>query len=264
MAVNCGALPENLVESELFGYKKGAFTDATSDKPGRFALADGGTLLLDEVGDLPANTQVKLLRVLQEREYEPLGATAPVKADVRVIAATNRDLAAEVQQKRFRQDLYFRLAVVRIQLPPLSQRREDIPLLTRHFIQRFNALQGRHVRQCSERAMAALMAHSFPGNVRELENAVEHAFVVCTGDTIHIEDLPVNIVSAAREIQRLPEPTPPTLLESAESETIRLALDRHQGNRKDVAAELGVSRNTLWRKMKRHDLTWPPLPLTVN
>ena len=257
VAVNCGALPENLVESELFGYRRGAFTDAKTDKPGRFGLAEGGTILLDEVGDLPQSTQVKLLRVLQEREFEPLGATAPVKADVRVIAATNRNLEAEVKARRFRQDLYFRLAVVRIELPPLSHRREDIPLLTNHFIQRFNALQGRRIRHCSERAMAALLAHSYPGNVRELENAIEHAFVVCAGDIIQREDLPVHIVAAVKDKKELMTVAQPSPLESAEADAIRAVLEMHRGNRAAAAKELGVSRNTLWRKMTRHQITWP-------
>ena len=256
VAVNCGALPENLIESELFGYRKGAFTDAKTDKPGRFALAEGGTLLLDEVGDLPPALQVKLLRVLQERAYEPLGATAPVAADVRVIAATNRALEREVERKRFRQDLYFRLNVVRIELPPLGDRREDVPLLVEHFIERFNAVQGRRIVRCSERVMAALMTYDYPGNVRELENAIEHAFVVCVGDTIQLDDLPRRIVNAAtaREASASSAAAP---LEVAEAETVRAALERHGGSRKRAAAELGISRNTLWRKMKRHGIEVP-------
>jgi PAS domain S-box-containing protein len=253
VAVNCGALPENLLESELFGYRKGAFTDAKIDKPGRFALAEGGTLLLDEVGDLPPSMQVKLLRVLQERIYEPLGATAPVKADVRIIAATNRDLAIEVQRKRIRQDLYFRLNVVRIQLPRLAERREDIPLLTKHFIDRFNALQGRRITRCSERVLAVLMNYSFPGNVRELENAIEHAFVVCVGEMIQLDDLPAHIVKATAETGS-GAPAPPLPLDKAEAETIDAVLVRHNGSRKKAAEELGISRNTLWRKMRRYQI----------
>ena len=256
VAVNCGALPANLVESELFGYRKGAFTDAKGDKPGRFAVAEGGTILLDEVSDLPLETQVKLLRVLQEREYEPLGGTEPLKADVRVLAATNRELSAEVAAGRFRQDLYFRLAVVRIALPPLEDRREDIPLLTRHFVRRFNALQGRHIVRCSERAMGALMTFPYTGNVRELENAIEHAFVLCPGQTIHLEHLPPNF-ARARELLASAAAAPPRPLEDAEAETIRVVLSRHAGSRKETAAELGVSRNTLWRKMKRLGIHYP-------
>ncbi len=250
VAVNCAAVPETLLESELFGYKKGAFTDAIKDKPGRFALADKGTLLLDEIAELPFGIQAKLLRVLENKQYEPLGGTQPVKADVRVIAATNRDLSDEVQKHRFRQDLYFRLNVVIINLPPLRNRREDIPLLVHHFIERFNAIQGRRISRCSERVMSALMRHPFPGNVRELENAIEHAFVVCAGNTIELADLPPHLVSAAShaflEGQSSGNP-----LELAEARAIRSVLARHKGNRKAAAAEMGVSRTTLWRKMRR-------------
>lgn len=250
VAVNCGAIPDALLESELFGYKKGAFTDARSDKPGRFARAEGGTLMLDEIGDLSPGIQVKLLRVLQEREYEPLGATDPVKTNVRIIAATNSDLAQEVQRKKFRQDLYFRLNVVRLTIPPLMERREDIPLLIQHFIERFNALQGRRIHRCTEQVMSILMAHSFPGNVRELENAIEHAFVVCAGDAIRVEDLPPHLADAPLDGDH--EIPPQTPLQDAEAEAIREALKKNGGNRTNTALELGISRNTLWRKMKRY------------
>ena len=254
VAVNCGALPDTLVESELFGHARGAFTDAKKDRPGRFAMAEGGTLLLDEIGDVSAAVQVKLLRVLQEREYVPLGSDEPVKADVRILAATNRDLSHEAMNGRFRQDLYFRLNVVRMVLPPLRARTEDIPLLVDHFIQRFNAIQGRRIRGISERAMAALLRHPFPGNVRELENAVEHAFVVCGGSTIQAEDLPPHIHGNG-QVASQPRSAPVTgPLEAAEAAAIRDALARHHGNRTRAAASLGVSRNTLWRKMKKHGL----------
>jgi len=250
VAVNCGALPEALLESELFGYRKGAFTDARSDKPGRFARAEGGSMMLDEIGDMNQGTQVKLLRVLQEKEYEPLGATTSIKSDVRIIAATNTDLALEVQRKKFRQDLFFRLNVVRLTIPPLRERREDIPLLIQHFIDRFNALQGRRILRCSERVMSALMAHSYPGNVRELENAIEHAFVVCAGDTIQAEDLPPHLAEAS--LARDLDVAPRTMLQNAEADAIREALEKNNGNRTHTARELGISRNTLWRKMKRY------------
>jgi PAS domain S-box-containing protein len=250
VAINCAALPDQLLESELFGYKKGAFTDAKKDKPGRFTVAEGGTILLDEIGDLSPAMQVKLLRVLETKEFTPLGDNATVKTDFRVIACTNKNLAREVQKKRFRSDLYFRLNVVRLSLPLLAERREDIPLLVNHFIERFNAMQGRRIARCSERVMAALMGYSFPGNVRELENAVEHAFVVCIGDTIQLEDLPSHIIAAVTEAAAQPKPRflP---LDTAEAETIRSVLAKHFGNRNRTAAELGVSRNTLWRKMKK-------------
>lgn len=253
VAVNCGALPDQLLESELFGYKKGAFTDAKKDKPGRFATAEGGTILLDEIGDLSPALQVKLLRVLETKEYTPLGANRPRRADVRVIACTNKNLEREVKKKRFRSDLYFRLNVVRIWLPPLSERREDIPLLANHFIERFNALQGRRILRCSERVMAVLMGYPFPGNVRELENAIEHAFVVCIGETIQLADLPSHIVSAVTSSGK--SSTANMLpLNNAEAETIRSVLGKHFGNRNRTAAELGISRNTLWRKMKKYGI----------
>ena len=255
VAVNCGALPDTLVESELFGHTRGAFTDAKQDKPGRFAMADGGTLLLDEIGDISTSVQVKLLRVLQEREFLPLGATRPVKADVRILAATNRDLSHEVMNGRFRQDLFFRLNVVRLVLPPLRSRWEDIPLLVEHFIRRFNTIQGRRVEGISERAMGILMGHSFPGNVRELENAIEHAFVVCGGSTIGAADLPPHIRGEAVAPIRPAPASELGPLESAEATAIREALNRHGGNRTRAAKDLGVSRNTLWRKMKKHGLS---------
>ena len=254
VAVNCGALPDTLVESELFGHVKGAFTDARSDRQGRFAAAEGGTLLLDEIGDVSSAVQVKLLRALQQREYEPLGSSSPIRADVRFLAATNRDLSLEVASGRFRQDLYFRLNVVRISLPPLRSRWEDIPLLVNHFITRFNAIQGRRISGVSECAMTTLMGYAFPGNVRELENAIEHAFVVCAGRTIQSEDLPTHIRGGdIATTERAPSPKPRPLA-SAEAAAIREVLERHNGNRTRAAKELGISRNTLWRKMKKHDI----------
>ena len=256
VALNCGALPENLVESELFGYEKGAFTDAHKDKPGRFAAAEGGTLLLDEVGELPKHVQVKLLRVLQEKEYEPLGSNKSFRADVRIIAATNRELAEEVSKRRFRQDLYYRLNVVQLTLPPLRERKEDIPLLVAHFIKRFNTLQGRRIAGCSERVMCTLMRYPFPGNIRELENAIEHAFVVCIDNTIQMNDLPQHILDQVHEDQaheqKVIQP-----LKIAEEKTIRDLLEQHAYNRTQTAKALGMSRNTLWRKMKRYGITKP-------
>jgi len=257
IAVNCGALPDTLAESELFGYHKGAFTDAKQDKSGRFALAEGGTLLLDEIGEISPAMQVKLLRVLQEHEFTPLGAVRPVPADVRVLAATNRDLGAEVAAGHFRQDLYFRLNVVRMTLPPLSARAEDIPLLVDHFIRRFNALQGRRISGISESAMACLLGYVYPGNVRELENAIEHAFVICSGRVIEMEDLPPHVRDhqvAPPEASSLAPAAGSNPLHDAEAAAIRRALDRSGGVRQKAAAALGISRNTLWRKMKRYGI----------
>ncbi len=253
VALNCGAIPDTLVESELFGYSRGAFTDAKHDKPGRFALAEGGTIFLDEVGELSPAIQVKLLRVLQEREYTPLGGVRPVQANVRVLAATNRDLSMEVASRRFRQDLFYRLNVVRVNLPPLRCRTEDIPLLVNHFVRRFNTLQGRRITGISERAMGRLMGYAFPGNVRELENAVEHAFVVCAGSTIELEDLPPHVIGDAGPVAVRPAAALGPL-DRAEAATIRQALERSGGQRTAAAKELGISRNTLWRKMRRYGI----------
>jgi PAS domain S-box-containing protein len=255
VAVNCGALPDTLVESELFGHARGAFTDAKRDRLGRFAQAAGGTLLLDEIGDISSAAQVKLLRVLQEKEFVPLGSDTPVKSDVRVLAATNRDLTHEAMNGRFRQDLFFRLNVVRVVLPPLRARWEDIPLLIEHFIARFNTRQGRRITGLSERARDALVSYPYPGNVRELENAVEHAFVMCAANTIQIEDLPMHIRGGSvlsEDVIRQPEHT---RLESAEAAAIRETLEQCGGSRTRAAEALGISRNTLWRKMKKHRIS---------
>jgi len=248
--VNCGALPETLLESELFGYRKGAFTDARTDKPGRFDLADGGTIFLDEIGDLAMSLQVKLLRVLQERTFEPLGSTETVKVDVRVIAATNRKLADLVARREFREDLYYRVNVIRIELPPLAERREDIPLLIDHFVRRFNAVTGEDVRALSREAVELLMRYDFPGNVRELENAIEHAFVLCRGRTIEPRHLPAEIARS----KKAPSTGRADVLREAEAQAVRTALERAGGNRERAAGELGIHRATLWRKMKRYGL----------
>jgi PAS domain S-box-containing protein len=254
IAINCAAVPDTLIESELFGYKKGAFTDAKQDKPGRFALAEGGTLLLDEIGELSKPMQAKLLRAVQEKEYEPLGSTQAVKADVRVIASTNRDLSEDVKNRRFRQDLYYRLNVVRVELPPLRRRKEDIPLLVKHFIGRFNAVQGRRISGCSERVISALMRYPFPGNIRELENAIEHAFVICIDTTIQMDDLPQHIVGyLASEGGKAPIAKLP--LEDAEMQAILSSLEKNEYNRTRTANDLAISRNTLWRKMKKYRIS---------
>jgi PAS domain S-box-containing protein len=254
VAISCAAVPDSLIESELFGYKKGAFTDAKEDKPGRFALAEGGTLLLDEIGELSRQMQVKLLRILQEKQYEPLGSTETLSADVRVIASTNRNLAQDVTSRKFRQDLYYRLNVVRLELPPLRSRNEDIPLLVQHFIDRFNTLQGRRITGCSERVLSALMRYPFPGNIRELENAIEHAFVICIDTTIQMDDLPQHILSYLSDTDpKAPAVKPP--LEDAEMHAILSCLEKNEYNRTRTAIELGISRNTLWRKMRRYGIS---------
>ena len=252
--VNCGALPDTLLESELFGYVKGAFTDAKKDKPGRFALANEGTIFLDEVGDMSPSLQVKLLRVLQEKEYEPLGSTNPRKTDVRIIAATNKDLSKLISEGIFRDDLFYRLNVVKIELPPLSQRREDIPLLINAFVQKFNAKMGKQIVGVSDQALRLLLKHDYPGNIRELENIIEHAFVLCKGDRIDLDCLPKEIT----EDQKIENPSmalqEETPLEKAETEVIEKILKKYDGNRIKTAQELGIDRTTLWRKIKKYGL----------
>jgi len=252
--VNCGALPDTLLESELFGYVKGAFTDAKKDKPGRFALANEGTIFLDEVGDMSPSLQVKLLRVLQEREYEPLGSISPRKTDVRIIAATNKDLSKLVNEGKFRDDLFYRLNVVKIDLPSLSQRREDIPLLIDAFIQKFNAKMGKQIVGVSDQALRLLLKHDYPGNVRELENIIEHAFVLCKGERIDFDCLPKEITEGQKgenPFMPLQEETP---FEKAETEVIEKILKKYDGNRIKTAQELGIDRTTLWRKIKKYGL----------
>jgi transcriptional regulator with PAS, ATPase and Fis domain len=255
VAVNCGALPDTLLESELFGYKAGAFTGAARDKVGRFGLARGGTLLLDEIGEISPAMQVLLLRVLQERQYMPLGATRSLAADVRVIAATNRDLAEMVKRGGFRQDLYYRIAVMRLELPPLRQRREDIPLLAQQFIDTFNAIQGKRVTGVSGDVRGVLMAHDYPGNVRELQNIIEHAFVLLGEGQIELSHLPTTLV--------------PNLFRAAgggnladavaalERQAICAALEAHQGSRRAAAEALGMHKSTFFRKARLLEVELP-------
>lgn len=250
VVVNCGALPDNLLESELFGYVKGAFTDAQHDKEGRFAIAERGTIFFDEIGDISPLFQIKLLRILQEKEYEPLGSTQTRKADVRIMAATNRNLAEQVSNGKFRQDLYYRLNVVRIELPPLARRREDIPLLIDHFISVFNMKRNKKITGVSDDVMDFLMRYPFPGNVRELENIIEHAFILCRNSTVEIKHLPQEIITASIEMTPLPkeEYSP---LNAAEKTAIEKILRKHSGVRIAAAYDLGISTVTLWRKMKK-------------
>jgi len=258
VAVNCAALPDTLLESELFGYKKGAFTDAKRDKPGRFALAKGGTLFLDEVGDLSPSTQAKLLRVLEERRYEPLGATEPAEADVRIVAATNQDLATMVDAGTFRADLYYRLNVIGFRLPPLSERPGDIPLLVEHFIDVLNAERGRHVKQVSSAAMNWLMRYDYPGNVRELRSVIERAYVLCLGDQIRENCLASQLLGTSpSSLPPAPPRAPAPLRRMAPEEQCRLireALREHEGHRGKTAGALGIDKSTLWRKMKKHGI----------
>ncbi len=257
VAINCGALPDTLLESELFGYKKGAFTDARADKPGKFALARGGTLFLDEVGDVSPALQARLLRVLQEKVYEPLGDTRTHEADVRIVAATNKDLPALMEQGQFRQDLFYRLSVVEITLPDLASRPEDIPLLADHFLHQLGRLQGKEVLGFSEEVMAVLLQHRFPGNVRELKNVVEYAFVLCPGGLIQLEHLPERLTGSQRHTGDSGQAAPGLKLASAEQRLITEALERNDYRRLDTARELGISKTTLWRKIKKYKIRVP-------
>lgn len=254
VAVNCGALPDTLLESELFGYKKGAFTDAVRDKAGLFARAEGGTILLDEIGDLSAAFQVRLLRVLQDRTYQPLGATSPLKADVRVIAASNKDIGKLAEKGLFRQDLFYRIHVIRLDLPPLRQRKEDIPMLVERFIGRLNRLQGRSVAGISQEVLSLLMFHDYPGNIRELENIIEHAFVLCPEGEIKAHCLPGYLRITPRPV-RLGKMD--IALKSAEAQVIRDALERTGYNRLASARELGIHKSTLFRKIKALGIDLP-------
>jgi PAS domain S-box-containing protein len=252
--VNCAALPDTLLESELFGHRAGAFTDAKRDKPGRFALADGGTIFLDEIGDISPALQVRLLRVLQDRIVEPLGAVEPLHVNVRVVAATNLNLAKLVQDGQFRDDLYYRIRVIHLVLPALRQRREDIPLLTDHIVAKFNRLQGKDIAGVSVEAMARLLEHDFPGNVRELENIIEQAFVLCRSGIIELHHLPPELRASPYASA---EGLSPMSLRTMEKLLITEILQRRSGNRKLAARDLGVDVSTLYRKIKAFGIDVP-------
>jgi PAS domain S-box-containing protein len=253
IAVNCGALPDTLLESELFGYEKGAFTDATKDKAGRFELAEGGVLFLDEIGDISGALQVKLLRVLQEKEYDVLGATISRKADVRVIAATNKNLSELVQTGDFRSDLFYRINVVQINVPPLRERKEDIPILVEHFINRLNRLQGKDVAGLSQESLITFMNHDWPGNVRELENAIESAFVLCSAGMILPKHLPQQFKCSSAG----PDSSVLKTLEEMEMCTIQETLKHNNYNRQKTATQLGINKTTLWRKINKYGIELP-------
>jgi transcriptional regulator with GAF, ATPase, and Fis domain len=258
IAVNCSALTESLLESELFGHVKGAFTGATQNRTGRFEEADGGTVFLDEIGEISPYIQVKLLRVLQEREIERVGDSKTRKVNIRIMAATNRDLYRHVQEGHFRDDLYYRLKVFPIVLPPLNIRKDDIPLLTRHFIDRQNHKTGKNITGISQYAMRVFMDHSWPGNVRELENAIEHAFVLCNRDQIEISDLPLEIRQPGDECR-------PGAIAGAVARKVRIGrdlskeelmelLEANNWNKAEVARRLGVSRTAVWKYMKKWEI----------
>lgn len=246
VAVNCGALPDNLFESELFGYKSGAFTDAKKDKPGRFALAEGGVIFLDEIGDISPAMQVKLLRIIQEKEYEPLGSVQSVRTNVRVITATNKNLINMVDLLQFRKDLYYRLNVINLVIPPLRERKEDIPLLVDYYITSLNKRQKKQIRGIADEAMNVLMSHDYPGNVRELENCIEHAFVLCTKGYIQKKHLPESFTLNALHQEKSNIKT----LKKMEKVFLLNALQRNGWNRQQTAADLGINRSSLYRKMQ--------------
>jgi transcriptional regulator with PAS, ATPase and Fis domain len=258
--VNLGALPDTLVESELFGHKAGAFTDARADRIGRIAAAEKGTLFLDEIGDLSSHLQVRLLRVLQEKTYEPLGSNTTVQADIRIVAATNKDLTELVKEGHFREDLYYRINVVTLTLPPLRERREDIPLLINHFLDRFNRLSGREIGGVSQDVLSLLMAYDFPGNVRELENIVEHGTVLCQGGLIEGQHLP-DYLQPARPFKETGNHKPVSSKKikwvDMEREFIVQVLRENNWSRKAAAKELGIGRQTLWRRIKRLNIQPP-------
>jgi PAS domain S-box-containing protein len=255
VAVSCGALPDTLLESELFGYKAGAFTGAVKDKPGRFALARGGTLFLDEIGEVSPALQVRLLRVLQERTYEPLGAVRCETTNARIITATNKDLAAETRRGNFREDLYYRVNVVRVELPPLRNRKEDIPLLVEHFIDRFNRLRHTSIRGISGEALSLLMAHHWPGNIRELENVIERSFILCNKPLIGIAHLPEEMTAHGKLKTRTSSMR--SARELLDAQAISSALARNDNNRLAAARELGIHKSTLFRKIKKLGIVLP-------
>lgn len=252
--INCAAIPEGLMESELFGHEKGAFTGAHSRKPGKFELADGGTLLLDEVGELPLPLQAKLLRVLQESEYERVGGTSTVRVDVRIICATAKNLEAEVKAGRFREDLFYRLNVIPIVMPPLRERREDIPALVKHFLHAFSTGRGTPIDMTTE-AMEMLICYHYPGNIRELKNIIERASVLTGNSMITVQDLPGDLKKHAEKEEATDSYYLCDAVASTEKKMILQALSRVQGKRAEAATLLGISRKNLWEKMKLYEIS---------
>ncbi|MBZ0180403.1 MAG: sigma 54-interacting transcriptional regulator [Melioribacteraceae bacterium] len=250
-AVNCSAFAESLIESELFGHEKGAFTGAVKSKVGRFELANGGTLFLDEIGDLSITVQTKLLRVLETKEIERVGSNKPIKIDTRIIAATNKNLEQEIEAGRFREDLYYRINVMNIQLPPLRERKDDLPILVNHFIEKFNSKFERNIKHFSSSAFDILMDYNWPGNIRELENVIEHCFVLCDSDIIQIEHLPKRLRDGEFNTIQGGRTNNFNHIKDAERNIIIKTLKKHNGNRTKTAEELNIHPTTLWRKMQK-------------
>jgi len=257
VAINCSALPEGMLESELFGHIKGAFTGALNNHTGKFELANGGTLFLDEIGDINPAIQIKLLRVLEEREIHRLGDNKPIRVDIRLITATNQDLYKKVLSGTFRDDLYYRLNVFPVNLPPLRERIEDIPLLVGHFIAKFNQQMGRKIQGIADRVLETLEGYNWPGNVREFSNAIEHAFVHCKGVLIQPSDLPESILRQSQPNKLRAAPQTQKVLEDAERDLILKELEATSWKKKVAAKRLGMSRATLWRKMEKHGILEP-------
>ncbi len=253
IAINCSALPDNLLESELFGYKKGAFTDAKQDKPGRFAMAEGGTIFLDEIADISPALQVKFLRVLQEKEYDPLGSTKTLKANVRIVSATNKNIGKLVKKETFRADLYYRINVIQINLPPLRERKTDIVLLADHFIDRLNRIRKKNIVGISEEVIIGFMQHQWPGNIRELENAIETAFILCPSGMIQLHHLPDQF----RGKDGSKQDSSASSLQDMEISMIIEVLRRNNYRRLAAANELGIDKTTLWRKIKKYNIQLP-------
>jgi two-component system response regulator HydG len=253
IVINCSAYPTTLLESELFGHEKGAFTGATRQRSGRFEQAHGGTVFLDEVGEIPLSAQIKLLRVLQTQRFERVGGEQTLDVNVRIIAATNKELLREVKNGRFREDLYYRLNVIPIHLPPLRERPNDIPLLARYFLRRFSVEQGKEIEEFSSETMRVLLDYSWPGNVRELENSIEHATVLAKGQQIEVSDLPTILHSATPVTVQRKQPT----MAEQERELLQQALEECSWNKKEAARRLGISRNTLYVKLKKYQITRP-------
>jgi transcriptional regulator with PAS, ATPase and Fis domain len=255
MAVNCSAFVETLLESELFGHERGSFTGAFKTKPGRFELARNGTLLLDEIGDLTPQVQVKLLRVLETRQFERVGGTKPIQMEARIITATNKDLKKEIKENRFREDLFYRINVVNIHLPPLRERIDDLPMLVDHFIHKFKKKFKKNIKSISPDTFDVLRKYSWPGNIRELENVLEHAFVLCSQNTIHLQNLPEWLVENLKVKKPLiTGEKNKESIKDAEKLHILSILNKYDGNRTKVAHALGIDKSTLWRKMKKYDL----------
>jgi transcriptional regulator with PAS, ATPase and Fis domain len=254
--VNCAALPDNLLESEMFGYVKGAFTGADKDKPGRFQEAEGGTIFLDEIGDLPLSLQAKLLRVLEDREFYSLGSRNTTRVDVRIIAATNQGLERLVDEKKFRDDLFYRLNVIRFDMPHLKHRKSDLPILITHFMKKLNAVNETSVSRISEDAMSILLNYDYPGNLRELENILEHAIIICQGTVIESKHLPLFLRRSPLP-EQIQEKTRDliTTVQDSEKDRIYELLRGYNWNRSKTAQELNINRTTLWRKMQKYNIT---------